>query len=968
MFVFLIQSYFASHDALLCISSGTYIDEQNRKKSILDYKFKSTKEMIELFYDLPEAIENTIFIAQRCSFMPYSSDPMLPHFPCKSGDSANEITQLSNQGLNKRLEYVFKLNNHTIKEQKEIKRKYKERLEFELSVINSMKYSGYFLIVSDFIKWSKNNNIPVGPGRGSGAGSVVAWALDIIDVDPLRFGLLFERFLNPERVSMPDFDIDFCQYQRDKVIEYVQNKYGYVAQIITFGKLQARAVLRDVGRVLQMPYNQVNALCKMIPHNPAKPISLQEAININNSLQEEINVNKDVKKLMDISLKLEGLPRHTSTHAAGIVISDVEFENILPLYYDTSSDMPITQFSMKYAEKSGLVKFDFLGLKTLTIIDQVCLLIKESSGREVLINKISLDDKKTYKMLSNGDSIGIFQLERVMMQNALRKLQPDRIEDIIVLISLNRPGPMENIPTYINRKHGIEEPDYFHPILEPALKETYGVVVYQEQVMEVARCMAGYSLGEADLLRRAMGKKIKEEMDKQRDKFVDGAIRNNIDKKQASNIFELIAKFAGYGFNKSHAAAYAIISYQTAYLKANYPVQFYCALLNLCIADTEKICLFIYEIRQHNIEVLPPDINYSEVMFSVENRKIRYGLLALKKVGINALTAIIEERKKNSLFCNINDFLSRTAKYLNKKILETLISSTALKKIHNNSKELYQSIDLILKQCTTKETDDKSNQINLFNKNSSFEFILNNINESWNVFEKYKYEFDAFGFYLIENPINLYEIIFDECNIIPLAQMHKIDQNRSCKIIGVVIKVMFRSSQRGRFVILYIADRTSVLEVNIYNEEVIDENMDILVDRSLLKMSVNVQYDNENGIRISVNKIELLNNTTFQILVHITANLDKNKNIFKELSKILQVQEYGNTTIDLSLHYTLRNNIFADTMVKFCKATKENSNVINYNPKEDIPELFIFDKKVKQQILSIEGIKNIEVKIKNKVS
>ncbi|CAN7940077.1 unnamed protein product, partial [Ixodes pacificus] len=487
---------------------------------------------------------------------------------------------------------------------------YYTRLYYELGVVISMDYSGYFLIVADFIQWSKKNNIMVGPGRGSGAGSLIAWSLGITELDPIEFGLIFERFLNPERVSMPDFDIDFCQEKRDKVIEYVREKYGYVAHIITFGTLQAKAVLRDVGRVMQIPYAQIDRICKMIPHDPISPVKLSEAIEMDQDLKKEQESDQAVAKLLEVSLKLEGLYRHASVHAAGIVICDRRLEDFIPLYYDQSCFLPITQYSMQYVEKAGLMKFDFLGLRTLTVIDQVCCLIR-ASGVNIEVSDIPLDDRKTYEMLSAGDSVGVFQLESSGMREVISKLRPDGIQDIIALISLYRPGPMNNIAVYIARKHGLEQPDYIHPILEEVLKETFGVIIYQEQVMEIARTLAGYSLGSADLLRRAMGKKIKEEMDRQRQDFIDGAIKNGIEQAKASYIFDLVARFAGYGFNKSHAAAYALISFWTAYLKANYTREFFTASMNLDIGDKDKLELLCHQARSCGVEVLPPDINES---------------------------------------------------------------------------------------------------------------------------------------------------------------------------------------------------------------------------------------------------------------------------------------------------------------------------------------------------------------------
>ena len=618
---FLTKEMHEAQDILTCVGEGKVFFETDRKKLSPEQFFKNQTELEALFADIPEAIENTVNIAKKCHIMAFERAPTLPKFSSeKNFDEAAELKNQASEGLKIRLARKFELEEITPEKQKEIEKEYFARLDFELSVIIKMNFSGYFLIVSDFIKWAKNNLIPVGPGRGSGAGSIIAWSLQITDLDPIRFGLLFERFLNPDRVSMPDFDIDFCQTRRDEVIDYVQQKYGkdYVAQIITFGKLQARAVLKDVGRVLQMPYNQVDRICKLIPFNAIEAVTLNKAIEMDKDLQQAIKEDPQVTKLVDIALKLEGLNRHASTHAAGVVIGDKPLQEICALYNDDGGSMPAVGYSMKYAEAAGLVKFDFLGLKTLTAIFETVKLIEKTRGIKIDIANLKLDDKETFKMLATGDSIGVFQIESSGMRSVLRQMRADKIEDIIALISLYRPGPMDNIPTYIRRKHGQEKITYPHPLLAPTLKETYGVIVYQEQVMEIAKVLAGYSLGAADLLRRAMGKKIKEEMDQQREIFVTGAKKNGIGEQQASEIFDLVDKFAGYGFNKSHAAAYALISYQTAFLKAHFLPEFLTASINLEIDNTDKINVFLQVAKSHKIPVLSPDLNASEAYFSIE--------------------------------------------------------------------------------------------------------------------------------------------------------------------------------------------------------------------------------------------------------------------------------------------------------------------------------------------------------------
>ncbi|MFQ5625961.1 MAG: DNA polymerase III subunit alpha, partial [Methyloligellaceae bacterium] len=652
---------FEAHDALICIAEGSYIGVDDRRRLSPQHYFKSAAEMSALFSDLPEALENTVEIARRCAFRPRTRKPILPQWSTGANqtsgasleDEASELKTQAEQGLRQRLRQEGPAAGFE-------ETLYWERLERELEIITRMAYAGYFLIVADFIKWAKNAHIPVGPGRGSGAGSVIAWALTITDLDPIRFGLLFERFLNPERVSMPDFDIDFCQDRRDEVIAYVQEKYGAgrVAQIITFGKLQARAVLRDVGRVLQMPYGHVDRLCKMVPADPANPVSLAEAIAAEPKLREEREREPIVARLLNIGQRLEGLYRHASTHAAGIVIGDRPLTELVPLYRDPRSSLPATQFNMKWVEAAGLVKFDFLGLKTLTVIEKTKKLIAHR-GEDIDPVRLPLDDKRTFALLAEAETVGVFQLESTGMRDALRKLKPDRFEDIIAMVALYRPGPMANIESFINRKHGTEDPDYLHSLIKPILEETYGVIIYQEQVMQIAQVLSGYSLGEADLLRRAMGKKIKKEMDEQRARFVEGAVANNVERGRAEYIFALVAKFAGYGFNKSHAAAYALLAYQTAYLKANYPVEFLAASMTLDMGNTDKLNVFVQDARRAGISIEPPSVNASHAEFNAVENSIRYALGALKNMGRVAAQHIIDERESNGLYESLADFAHR---------------------------------------------------------------------------------------------------------------------------------------------------------------------------------------------------------------------------------------------------------------------------------------------------------------------
>jgi DNA polymerase-3 subunit alpha len=621
------REMFEAHDALLCIAGGAYVAQADRRRLTPEHCFKPAAEMRELFADLPEAVDNTLVVAQRCAYMPRTRDPILPVYTKLGGRTEIEaLSELAREGLERRLAApaIGDSRRHPMGGAEpapgaDSLQPYRERLEYELSVIEQMGFPGYFLIVADFIQWAKGEGIPVGPGRGSGAGSVVAWALTITDLDPLCWGLLFERFLNPERVSMPDFDIDFCMERRDAVLDYVQSEYGAdrVAQIITFGKLQARAVLRDVGRVLEMPYSQVDRLCKMVPNNPANPVTLQQAIDGEPALQQMRDEDETVARLIGIALRLEGLYRHASTHAAGVVIGDRPLEELVPLYRDPRSHMPVTQFNMKHVESAGLVKYDFLGLRTLTVLARALELLA-TRGVDLDLSALPLDDARTYAMLCRGDATGVFQMESSGMRDVLRKLRPDRFEDLIAVVALYRPGPMDNIPSYIKRKHGEETPDYLHPSLEPILKETYGIMIYQEQVMQIAQVLSGYSLGGADLLRRAMGKKIQAEMDAQRAGFVDGAVARGVDRGQAARIFDQVNKFAGYGFNKSHAAAYALVAWQTAYLKANYPVEFMAALMSTEMGNTDKLGTLRAELDRIGVALLPPDVNRSGAGFTVE--------------------------------------------------------------------------------------------------------------------------------------------------------------------------------------------------------------------------------------------------------------------------------------------------------------------------------------------------------------
>jgi DNA polymerase-3 subunit alpha len=755
-----------AHDALIAIAEGRVVAETDRRQLTQEHYFKSRAEMATLFQDLPEALASTVEIAERCAFRPGTRKPILPRFSA-GGDEAADLRARAEAGLKRRIAALGIAPSRTEEE-------YRDRLAFELKVIEGMNYPGYFLIVSDFIQWAKEQGIPVGPGRGSGAGSLVAYALTITDLDPLRFNLLFERFLNPERVSMPDFDIDFCQDRRDEVIRYVQERYGrdQVAQIITFGTLQARGVLRDVGRVLEMPYGQVDKLCKLVPQNPAAPVTLAKAIEGEPKLQAERDSNPIVKRAFDIALKLEGLYRHASTHAAGIVIGDRPLSQLVPMYRDPKSDMPVTQFNMKWVEQAGLVKFDFLGLKTLTVLQTAVRLLKQRDI-DLDLAAIPLDDKKTYEQLSRAEAVGIFQLESQGMRRALLDMKPDRFEDIIALVALYRPGPMANIPTYCARKQGAEKPEYIHPKLEPILRETYGVIVYQEQVMQAAQILAGYSLGQADLLRRAMGKKIRKEMQEQRSHFVKGATERGIDKSHADAIFDLLERFAEYGFNKSHAAAYALIAYQTAYFKANHPVEFLAASMSLDMGNTDKLSEFRAEATRLGIKVEPPSVNRSGVEFDVDGKTIHYALAALKGVGRQAVEAIVTARSDRP-FTDLTDFATRiNPRAVNKRVLESLAASGAFDAFEPNRAQAHAAVDAMMSTAQRTHEAAAVGQNDMFGGSANRETITVPAVEAWLSGDKLQREFDAIGFFLSGHPLDEYAPILKNMNVKSWAEFSR---------------------------------------------------------------------------------------------------------------------------------------------------------------------------------------------------
>jgi DNA polymerase-3 subunit alpha len=822
--------FHAAHDVLLCIANGSYIESAERPKSSPESWMKPASDMQKLFEDLPEAIANTLVIAQRCAVMAPKRKPILPSL---AGDREGEETQLradATAGLVERLDKLGIADE-------EARKPYFERLDFELDVIIQMGFPGYFLIVADFIKWAKSHDIPVGPGRGSGAGSVVAWSLTITDLDPLQLGLLFERFLNPERVSMPDFDIDFCETRRGEVIRYVQQKYGHdhVAQIITFGTLKARAALKDTGRVLQMGYNQVDRLAKLIPNHPTDPWTLARTMNGSAEFLAEYKADSGIRRLVDQAMQIEGLPRNSSTHAAGVVIGDRPLSELVPLYRDPKSDMPVTQFDLKYVETAGLVKFDFLGLKTLSVLQRAVQML---AARGVVIDLMALgwDDEETYKLLQRGDTVGVFQVESEGMRKTLSAVKPTVFEDIIALGALYRPGPMDNIPMFGRRKNGQEEIEYPHPLLEGILKETYGIFVYQEQVMQAAQILAGYSLGGADLLRRAMGKKVKAEMDAQRATFVEGCkAHHNIEKKKANELFDLIDKFAGYGFNKSHAAAYALLTYQTAYLKAHYPAEFYAASMAYDIHQTDKLCVFVDDLRRMGLTCLPPDINVSRADFSVEpdpadpaRHAVRYALGGLKGVGEKAMETLVEERQRSGPFRDLDDLADRIEpRLLNRRQLESLAAGGAFDSLGLDRAVVHAAAETLLSVAAKAAETRESGQHGLFGGGEvAHADVPLPVGVKWAASERMAQEKEAFGFYFSAHPVDRYRQFARAKGVRSYAELCgstdglREGERNGAMMAALVEELRWRDTKRGaRFVSATFSDSSGQFQASCFDEE-----------------------------------------------------------------------------------------------------------------------------------------------------
>ncbi|MEM1364888.1 MAG: DNA polymerase III subunit alpha [Pseudomonadota bacterium] len=860
---------YEAHDALLCIKDGRYIVEDDRRRETKDNCFLSQAQMAERFSDLPEALSNTLEIARRCHFRPRTHDPILPRFTAiGKGDEAQnamsdedglaqeaaELVRQARAGLDARLKQHGMADG--------LKREdYDSRLEYELGIIERMQFPGYFLIVADFIKWAKNEGIAVGPGRGSGAGSLVAWSLTITDLDPMRFSLLFERFLNPERISMPDFDIDFCQERRDEVIAYVRDKYGddQVAQIITFGSMQARVALRDVGRVMQLPYGQVDRLAKLVPNNPADPKTLKQALEEEPRLAEERDKDESVAELLATAGKLEGLLRHASTHAAGIVIGDRPLDQLVPLYRDPRSTMPVTQFNMKWVEPAGLVKFDFLGLKTLTVLER-CVALVEKNGGAVDLAALPLDDKFTYEMLTRGETVGVFQLESAGMRKALIGMRPDCFEDIIALVALYRPGPMDNIPVYNACKHGEREPDTLHPKIADVLLETQGVIIYQEQVMQIAQILSGYSLGEADMLRRAMGKKIRSVMEGERKRFVEGAVERGLEKQQANSIFDTLAKFADYGFNKSHAAAYALIAYQTAWLKAHYPAEFLAASMTLDMGNTDKLAEFRREALRLKIEVVPPSINESDTAFDVRDGRIHYALCAVKGAGEGAVEHLVQVRGKQS-FVSMQDFFARIdPKILKKNTLETLVNAGAFDCVLPDRARACANLEQLIADAQRQRRDLEIGQNDMFGGSSAASTTVDLIEAApWSANELLQRELTSVGFYLSAHPLDSFADLLERKRVQNWAQFQEAAKSgvAAGRLAGTVISRSERNTRTGnRMGIITFSDATGQFEAVLFAEQ-LERFRPILEPGASVEMICGAEIRDE-GISVRITEVKPL--------------------------------------------------------------------------------------------------------------
>jgi DNA polymerase III subunit alpha len=908
---------YEAHDALTCIGEKKFVDDNSRFKYSDQHYIKQNEELSKLYSDIPEALENNYNFHLRFNFKPKKSKPILPSIANDQNNSPEEVLiKLANDGLIKRIKnFISKKNLKRTEDQ--IKNLYSDRLSHELNIINSMNYASYFLIVSDYIKWAKKNSIPVGPGRGSGAGSLVAYCLDITDLDPIEFDLIFERFLNPDRISMPDFDIDFCEEKRDQVFEYLKTKYkDGVAHIITFGKLKARMVLRDVGRVLGLPYGHVDKICKMVPFDPSRPLTLQESIDREPRFKEEVKNNKKIKKLLDLSLQLEGLNRNMATHAAGVVIAGNKLAEQFPLYVDHSSNLilPSTQYDMYSSENAGLVKFDLLGLKTLTVIDKTIKRLK-LKNLSLDISKINQNDEKVFSLLSTGETTGLFQLESAGMRDAIKQMKPNKFDDIIALVALYRPGPMSNIPIYNDCKNGVKEPDYIHPTLKDILKPTYGIIIYQEQVMQIAQTLAGFTAGEADILRRAMGKKKKAELDKQKERFINGALKNGIAKDVANFVFTKIEPFAQYGFNKSHAAAYALIAYQTAYLKTYHKEDFIAATMSTELTNTSKLREFVEELKRLDIEIIRPSINKSFAEFKAIDGKLFYGLGAIKSVGLEAISNIIIEREKNGKYITFFDFINRVdAKDVNKLQLEGLVKAGVFDEFDKDRNKILNSIPKIIQQIKNINDDKDNHQSSLFEgQDSSHKEFVFLPTEPWKQKELLTEEFKALGFYLSDHPLNEYEEAFSQLKIIPYNQFYNNDKNEGL-VAGTIMSIQEKKSAKGTpYGIVKFSDKEGEFELFLFAEILVSSRDKLKESESfVLTLQKDKIIGDTQKKRINVRKILSIDEAMNKPYSKVTIELKSNYNL-KEIHELLAAS--GETEVNLIIRnqnkqaiYSLQNN------------------------------------------------------------
>jgi len=910
---YLKQDMYEAHDALVCIGQKNFVDDPNRLKFSDQHFIKKNDDIVSLFKDIPEALENNYNFPYRFNFKPKKSDPVLPTIKTKNNVTVeDELLSQAQTGLKNRLEnYILKKNLNLNKEK--IFKLYEDRLIHEINIINSMNYPGYFLIVSDYIRWSKKNNIPVGPGRGSGAGSLVAYCLDITDVDPIEFDLIFERFLNPDRISMPDFDIDFCEEKRNLVFEYLKSKYkNGVAHIITFGKLKARMAIRDMGRVLGLPYGHVDKISKMIPFDPSRPMSLQESIDREPRFKEEIKNNKKVEKLIELSLKVEGLNRNMATHAAGVVIAGENLSEQVPLYKDHSTNLilPSTQFDMYSSENAGLVKFDILGLTALTVISKT---IKMLGLKRIKldISKIDLQDQNIFKLLATGETTGLFQLESTGVRATLRQMKPTEFNDIVALVALYRPGPMSNIPTYNECKNGQRTPNYIHETLEKILKPTYGIIIYQEQVMQIAQTLAGFTAGEADILRRAMGKKKRIELERQKEKFISGAIKNGIKKDVANYVFTKILPFADYGFNKSHAVAYALIAYQTAYLKTYHKEEFIAASMSTSLTNTSKLREYVEELKRLKVDVIRPSINNCFAEFKAETNKIFYGLGAIKSVGFDAISNIVNEREKNGEFKTFTDFINRMdPKDVNKLQLEGLVKAGAFDSIDSNRKKLFQAIPKIIQTIKSKHDEKTSNQTNLFDNanntdNEAFEFREV---KPWSKKELLSEEFVSLGFYISDHPLNEYKEFFTQLEIESYKDF--VDGSKTDALVaGTIMSIQEKKSAKGNsYAIVKFSDNKSEFEIFLFSD-LFSSNREKLKESNsfILTLHKEKSIDENSVSRVNIRKIVDLSDLVNKPYEKVSIELN-NKEKLQELNELLKSN--GETKISFILRDSNKNYSF----------------------------------------------------------